>query len=78
MSRFLQSRSLVGCDHSAVFSGISTGYYTLGFESQDPDGDSPYFGPALDISASVPDGGTTFSLLGIALAGFGVLRRKQA
>ena len=61
--------------YSAVFTGVSAGSYTLGFESQI----AGSFGPALDdISASVPDGGTTLSLLGIALAGFGFLRRKQA
>ena len=59
----------------AYFTGITAGSYTLAFESLEA---GPY-GPALDnISASVPDGGATLSLLGMALAGFGFLRRRLA
>jgi len=63
--------------YTANFAGITTGTYTLAFASiNDPDG---AWGAALDnVSASVPDGGATATLLGVALAGLGFLRRKQS
>ena len=71
-----QSHANMGwVDYAAEFSILAAGNYTLAFQSLD----NTAFGPALDnISASVPDGGMTATLLGLALTGLGLFRRKRA
>lgn len=61
---------------TAIFTGVAGGGYFLSFRSTTTDG-APYYGAALDsVSATVPDGGMTASLLGMGIAGVAFLRRK--
>ena len=60
----------------AVFTGVTAGAWTLEFQGGV---NEAQYGPALDnISASVPDGGTTAALLGLAMTGLGLIRRMRA
>ena len=59
-------------NHVADFTVGGAGNYTLSFSSLN----NSAWGPALDnVSASIPDGGLTLMLLGMALGGLGYARR---
>lgn len=58
-----------------VPSGYQSGYY-IGIQSYHTDGSSDTWVGSVTVGSTVPDGGSTVGLLGLALAGLGAIRRK--